>query len=304
MNRRFCSAPGQKPSLNDSTIASGANHLPLENTCSDGNSPKPLTCRPATDTDNNKNGGDNANDNKRMSLATRAGALVRQISSRANLTSETQPLTTTSCTHGSPPSAKMALFHTRTASVHVENGEWSLALKSYNRALIHHRQLYGQDSAQCATTLNGIGVCLMNLLDEESRLCRDYVRYAECALREALYIREQIFGTDSDEVEEVEINMELILGSGWNDDDDDGDDGDDNDETTSKVDCSSRTATSQSRGISNPPSRCSSTDSLSGNNFQRAARRLFGGGTGSTNTVKETRHSRNQISGNDTASSS
>ena len=283
--------------MNDFANASGANPSPPKTR---------LTCRPATDTDTDKNGGDNANNIRRMSLATRAGALVRQLSSRANVTSETQPLTTTSnttstttSTHASP---KMALFHTRTASVHVENGEWSLALKSHNRALIHHRQLHGQDSAQCATTLNGIGVCLMNLatggprsLDEESPLCRDYVRYAECALREALYIREQIFGTESDEVEEVEINMELLLGSGWKDDDDE----------TSKVD-RSRPAAPRSRGSSNPPSRCSSTDSLSGNNFQRAARRLFGGGTGSTSTnnVKTLRQSQNQMCGNDTASSS
>ena len=310
VSRQFCSAPGPKrASLNDSTNASDADRLPLTNTTHrDDHSPKTLTAarRPATDNNNNANNGDNKN-NRRLSLATRAGALVRQISSRANLTSETQPLRgneTTTTTSRSPPSAKMALFHTRTAAVHVENGEWSLALKSHNRALIHHRQLHGQDSAQCANTLNGIGVCLMNLatggprsLDEENPLCRDYVRYAECALREALYIREQIFGADSDEVEEVEINMELLLGSGWNDHDDD--------DATSKVD-RSRPAASRSRGSSNPPSRCSSTDSLSGNNFQRAARRLFGGGTGSTSTTnaKTLRQSQNQMCGNDTASSS
>lgn len=306
VNRQFCSAPDPDRSLIGSKNASGANHLKLNKAHGDGHSPKTLTCRPDidTDTDTDKNGSENANNNRRMSLASRAGALVRQISSRANLTSETRPLNTIA-SPASPPSAKMALFHTRTASVHVENGEWSLALKSFNRALIHHRQLYGQDSSQCATTLNGIGVCLMNLatgtgpqsrgLDEESRLCRDYVRYAECALREALYIRERIFGSDSDEVEEVEINMELLLGSGWNDEDD-----------ASEVD-RSRTAASQSRGSSNPPSRCSSTDSLSGNNFQKAACRLFGGNvTGNADNAKKRQLSQkqHQMSGNDTASSS
>ena len=86
---------------------------------------------------NGENTNANASTNRRPSLASRAGALVRQMSSRAtsSLTavsaeSQSQPLP--------PASAKMALFHTRTATVHVENGEWSLALKSYNRALIHH----------------------------------------------------------------------------------------------------------------------------------------------------------------------
>ena len=196
-----------------------------------------------------------------------------------------------------PASAKMALFHTRTANCHVENGEWSLALKSYNRALIHHRQLHGQDSAPCATTLNGIGVCLMNLAiggdtDEESSAVRDYVRYAECALREALYIRERIFGTDSDEAEEVEINLELLLGPDWNDND--------AEQPQVAVDAASRKSNSGSA----PPSRSGSTDSLSGNNFQRAARRLFGSGGNGGDAAKRDHVSRSPASGNDTASSS
>jgi len=270
VTRQFCSAPGQTQSL--------------------------AGC-------NNSNG-ENASACRRMSLASRAGALVRQLSSRANLTDEAQPLRGGGArANSSPPSAKMALFHTRTATVHVENGEWSLALKSYNRALIHHRQLHGQDSAQCATTLAAIGVCLMNLAtggpdqsaggpDEESRLCREYVRCAECALREALYIRERMFGTDSDEVEEVEINMELLLGPEWN----------------VQQHAAGASRTRSASNPSNAPSRSSSssTDSLSGNNFQRAARRLFGsGGNGENDAAAKRKHgSRNQLSANDTASSS
>ena len=242
--------------------------------------------------------GENTNAGRRPSLASRAGALVRQMSSRA--TSSLAAVSAESQSQPSPPpaSAKMALFHTRTATVHVENGEWSLALKSYNRALIHHRQLHGQDSAPCATTLNGIGVCLMNLAiggdsDEESILCRDYVRYAECALREALYIRERIFGTDSDEAEEVEINLELLLGPNWNDG---------QQQPPHAGDAAFRNSTSGSA----PPSRSGGTDSLSGNNFQRAARRLFGSGGngGDDNTTKRDNVARSPASGNDTASSS
>ena len=238
----------------------------------------------------------NAITGRRPSLASRAGTLVRQMSSRAtsSLTavsaeSQSQPLP--------PASAKMALFHTRTATVHVENGEWSLALKSYNRALIHHRQLHGQDSAPCATILNSIGVCLMNLAiggdsDEESILCRDYVRYAECALREALYIRERIFGTDSDEAEEVEINLELLLGPDWNE--------------GQQQEYAGGTASRNRNSGSTPPSRSGSTDSLSGNNFQRSARRLFGSGGNDRDedAAKRDNVSRSPASGNDTASSS
>jgi len=223
-----------------------------------------------------------------MSLASRAGSLVRQVSSRAGLASEeaAQPVAGRG-TATAAPSAKMALFHTRTASVHVENGEWSLALQSHNRALIHYRKLHGQDSAPCAATLVGIGVCLMNLahfppgphqsqvLGEESRLCREYVRGAECALREARYIRGRLHGPDSEEVEEVEMNLELLLGSGWDD------------------------TVEEKTAATNPPSRSGSADSFGGNNFRRAALRLFGGGAASdAGKVKPS------SSGNDTASSS
>lgn len=240
----------------------------------------------------------NASTGRRPSLASRAGTLVRQMSSRA--TSSLAAVSAESQSQPSPPpaSAKMALFHTRTATVHVENGEWSLALKSYNRALIHHRQLHGQDSAPCATTLNGIGVCLMNLAiggdsDEESILCRDYVRYAECALREALYIRERIFGTDSDEAEEVEMNLELLLGPNWNDG---------QQQPPHAGDAAFRNSNSGSA----PPSRSGSTDSLSNNNFQRAARRLFGSGGNARDedAAKRDNVSRSPASSNDTASSS
>jgi hypothetical protein len=231
---------------------------------------------------------DNTTTTRRMSLASRAGSLVRQVSSRAGLASEeaAQPLAGRG-TATTAPSAKMALFHTRTASVHVENGEWSLALQSHNRALIHYRKLHGQDSAPCAATLVGIGVCLMNLahsapgphqarmLDEESRLCREYVRSAECALREARYIRGRLHGPDSEEVEEVEMNLELLLGSKWDDA---------AEETTTAV-------------VTNPSSR--SLESLGGNNFRRAALRLFGGGAASDAGKVQP-----SSSGNDTASSS
>mmetsp|Transcript_2361 Transcript_2361/g.5349 ORF Transcript_2361/g.5349 Transcript_2361/m.5349 type:complete len:399 (+) Transcript_2361:276-1472(+) len=280
VTRKFCSDNDQTQSLADFA----------------NNSRRDVGAAGAATAKNGEN--TNASTGRRPSLASRAGALVRQMSSRATSSlaavsaeSQSQPLP--------PASAKMALFHTRTATVHVENGEWSLALKSYNRALIHHRQLHGQNSAPCATTLNGIGVCLMNLAiggdsDEESILCRDYVRYAECALREALYIRERIFGTDSDEAEEVEINLELLLGPDWND------------KGVEQQQHAGDAASRNSNSGSTPPSRSGSTDSLSGNNFQRAARRLFGSGGNDRDedAAKRDHASRNPASGNDTASSS
>ena len=109
----------------------------------------------------------------------------------------------------------------------------------------------------------------------------------------ALYIRERIFGTDSDEAEEVEINLELLLGPNWNDG---------QQQPPHAGDAAFRNSTSGSA----PPSRSGGTDSLSGNNFQRAARRLFGSGGngGDDNTTKRDHASRNPASGNDTASSS
>lgn len=76
------------------------------------------------------------------------------------------------------------------------------AVALYNFALVRQREEHGENSIDCGTTLNEIGVCWMMLGERYPALT---------AFEEALYIRQKAFGDGAMEVAETTNNIWMIL---------------------------------------------------------------------------------------------
>jgi len=76
------------------------------------------------------------------------------------------------------------------------------AVALYNFALVRQREEHGENSIDCGTTLNDIGVCWMMLGERYPALT---------AFEEALYIRQKAFGDGAMEVAETTNNIWMIL---------------------------------------------------------------------------------------------
>lgn len=84
----------------------------------------------------------------------------------------------------------------------ADRGNWKKAVAYYHIALVKQREYYGEDHLVTSSTLNSLGLALMNLGEHFGALT---------ALEEALHIRQEALGAGAKEVAETTSNIWMVL---------------------------------------------------------------------------------------------